>query len=115
MEPLQDISSSRFTFICMDALDECQARHCAKLLDSLNEILQNSPGAQIFLTRGPDIWHEVDKHLAGSAATRSITQAKNDIVIFLRAKLNEDKIPDATNKIVEEEFIKNIPETVWEM
>jgi len=37
---LQDISSSRSTFICIDALDECPPGHRIKLLNSLN---QNSP------------------------------------------------------------------------
>jgi len=70
-------------FICMDAPDECQARHRMKLLDSPNRILQNSPSAQIFLNKKPDIRDEVDKHLAGRAAARSITPAKNSIVISL--------------------------------
>jgi len=47
---LQDISSSRSTFICIDGLDECPARHRVKLLDSLNQLLQKSLGARILLT-----------------------------------------------------------------
>jgi len=49
---------------------------------------------------------EVEKHLGGRVATGSITPTKNDIT-FLRAKLEEDTMP--------EEIIKNIPETVSEM
>ena len=60
VEFLQDISSSRCTFICIDALDEYPAEHRAKLLDSLNQILQNSPGARIFLTGRPHIRAEVE-------------------------------------------------------
>lgn len=72
MEFLQDISSSRPTFIYRDALDECQTRHCVKLLDSLNEVSQNSPDARIFLTGKLDIRDEIDKHLAGRPAARYI-------------------------------------------
>ena len=36
VEFLQDISSSLGTFICIDALDECPARHRVRLLGSLN-------------------------------------------------------------------------------
>ena len=92
VEFLQDISSDRPTFICIDALDECPARHRAKLLDSLNQILGKSPAARIFLTGRLHIRAKVDKHLAGRVATRSITPTKDDISIFLRTKLKEDTI-----------------------
>ena len=115
VEFLQDISSSRCTFICIDALDECPAGHRMKLLDSLNQILQESQGARIFLTGRPHIRGEVEKHLAGRAATRSITPTKDDIIIFLRAKLREDTMPDAMDESLEEEIMKSIPETVSEM
>jgi len=114
VECLQDISSSRCTFICIDALDECPRGHLVKLLDSLNQILQ-SPGARIFLTGRPHIRGEVDKHLAGRAATRSITPTNDDITTFLRAKLKEDPIPEAMDVSLEEEIMGNIPEIVSEM
>ena len=114
VEFLHDISSKR-TFICIDALDECQARQRAKLLDSLNQILRKSPATRIFLTGRPHIRDEVELHLAGRAATRSITPTEDDIIVFLRAKLKEDNIPDAMDVTLEEEIIKNIPETVSEM
>ena len=115
VEFLQDIASSRCTFICIDALDECPAGHRVKLLDSLNQILQKSPGARIFLTGRQHILGEVERHFAGRVATRSITPAKSDIVIFLRARLKEDTMPDAMDKSLEKEIIRNIPETVSEM
>ena len=115
VEFLQHISSSRCTFICIDALDECPAAHRVKLLDSLNQILQESQGARIFLTGRPHIRDEVEKHLPRRVATRSITPTKDDIIIFLRAKLKEDTMPDAMDESLEEEIIKNIPETVSEM
>ena len=115
VEFLQDISSSRRTYICIDALDEYPARHRAKLLDSLNQITQKSLGARIFLTGRPHIRGEIDKHFSGRAATRSITPTKGDIITFLRAKLKEDTIPDAMDEGLEGEIVNNIPETVSEM
>ena len=115
VESLRDISSSRRTFICIDALDECPPAHRMQLLDSLNRILQGSPGARIFLAGRPHILFEVEKHLARRVATRSITPTKDDIVIFLRAKLKEDPMPDAMDERLEEEIIENISETVSEM
>jgi len=112
-EFLHDISSSRCTFICIDAVDECPAEHRAKLLDSLNRVLRKSPGARIFLTGRLYIWGEVEKYLAWMVATRSIAPTKNDIIIFLRAKLKEDTVPEAMDESLEEDII-NIPETVSE-
>ena len=112
---LQDISSSRSTFICIDALDECPPGHRIKLLDSLNQILRNSPGARIFMTGRPHILGEVEKNLRGRIETRSITPTKHDIVTFLRAKLREDTMPDAMNESLEQEIIRNIPEKISEM
>jgi len=115
VELLQDISSSPCTFICIDALDECPSWHRAKLLYSLNQILQKSPGTRLFMTGRRHILGEVKRHLAGRAATRSITPTKNDIIAFLRAKLKEDAVPDAMDKSLKEEIMKNILETVSEM
>ena len=115
VEFLQDISSSRCTSICIDALDECPAGHRVKLLDSLNQILQKSPGARIFLTGRPHIRGEVNRHLSGRTATRSITPTRHDIIIFLRAKLREDTMPNAMDESLEEEIVQKIPETVSEM
>ena len=112
VELLQDISSSRCTFICIDALDECPSGHRLKLLDSLNQILKRSPGAQLFLTGRPHILDEVDKHLTGRVVSRSIKPTNDDIVIFLRAKLKEDTMPDAMDESLEEEIVQNIPRTV---
>jgi len=115
IEFLHDISSSRRTFICVDALDEFPPGHRVKLLDSLSQVLQNSPGARIFLTGRPHIRAEVERRLAGRVASRSITPTKDDIIIFLRAKLKEDTMPDAMDESLSEEIMRDIPKTVSEM
>jgi len=112
---LQDISSSRPTFICIDAIDECPAEYRATLLDSLKQILHKSPNTRIFLAGRLHIRDEVEKHLARRVATLSITPTRDDIIRFLQAKLKEDITPDAMDKSLEEDIIKTIPETVSEM
>jgi len=115
VEFLQDISSPQCAFICIDALYECPVGYRMKLFDSLNEILQRSPSARIFLTGRPHIRGDFERHLDGRAATRSITPTTNDIIIFPRAKLKEDTIPDAMGESLEEGIIRNIPEIISEM
>ena len=109
---LQDITCSRPTYICIDALDECQAGHRAKLLDSCNKILKNSSNAWLFLTGREHIWDEVEKRLGGRAATRSITPTNNDIIIFLREKLKDDTMPEEMDENLKEEITQKIPEMV---
>ena len=115
MGMLQDIASSRPTFICFDAFDECVAEYRGKLFESLQKILHKSPNTRIFLAGRLHVRGEVEKHLAGRVVTVSITPTKDDIIRFLRAKLKEDTIPDAMDNSLEEDIIKNIPETVSEL
>ena len=115
VEMFSDISCTRRTFICIDALDECVAEYRAKLLDSLRRILHKSPTTQIFLAGRLHIRDEVEKHLAGRIVAVSVTPTKDDIIQFLRARLGDDTIPDAMDKCLEEDIIKIIPKTVSEM
>ena len=115
VEMLQDISASRGTFICIDALDECLVDYRGKLLDSLKQILHKSPNTRIFLAGRLHIRDEVEKHLAGRVVAVSVTPTKDDIIQFLRARLGEDTIPDAMDKSLEEDIMKIVPGMVSEM
>ena len=115
VEMLQDISSSRPTFICIDALDECMAEYLAEVLDAVKQILHKSPNIRIFLAGRLQIRDEVEKHLSGRVVTVSIIPTKDDMVRFLRAKLKKDARLDAIDKSLEADIIKNIPEKVSPM
>ena len=115
VEMLQNIVSSRPTFICFDALDECVAEYRGRLLESLQQILHKSPDTRIFFAGRSHVQDEVEQHLAGRIMAVSITPTKADIIRFLRAKLREDTTPDAMDNSLEEDIIRNIPETVSEL
>ena len=112
---LQTATSKKRTFICIDALDECVPEHRAKLLDSLNEILQESPGTKIFVTGRPHIRPEIARHLAGRATSLSISTKRDDIIRYLRARLKDDTAPDAMDGSLEAEILKKIPEDLFGM
>ena len=112
---LQDITYSRPAFICIDALDECQVKHQAKLLESLEKILRNSPNARLFLTGREDIRAKVEVCLGKRAATRSITPAKNDMVTFLQAKLDNDETPEVMDEELKMDIMQKLPKIVSEM
>ena len=113
-EMLQDILSSRPTFICIDALDECLPEYRIKLLDLLKQILGKSPSTRIFLTGSFQIWGEVEKRLARKVVAVSIAPTKEDIIRFLRAKIKDDITPGAMDMSLEEDIVENIIKVVSE-
>jgi len=112
---LQTASSTKRTFICIDALDDCVPEHRTKLLDSLNKILQESPGTRIFVTGRPHIQPDITRRLTGRVTSLPISTKRDDIIRYLRSRLEEDTIPDAMDSSLEAEIMKKIPEDVSEM
>ena len=111
---LQDVSSSRHTFICIDALDECMDEFRGELLNLLEQILHKSRNTRIFMAGRSYIWNEVEKHFASRAVSVCIRPTTDDIIRFLRAKLKVDTTPDEMDQRLEEDIFKNIPKTVSE-
>ena len=115
LKMLQTISSERLTFICIDALDECGPEHRVKILDSLHQICQKSPGTRIFVTGRPHIQDEIGRHISGRIATIRITPKRDDVIGYLRARLSEDMNPDAMDSSLEADILKKIPDDISEM
>jgi len=111
---LQAITSSQRTFVCVDALDECAAVHRVKVLDSVKQILQKSPGTRIFITGRPHIRAEIEKRLTQRVII-SIGPSKVDIIRYLRIRLGEDETPDAMNQSLEADILEKIPKNMSEM
>ena len=111
---LQTTSSTKHTFICIDALDECVPEHRTKLLDSLNKILQESPATRIFVTGRPHIGPDITRRLAGRVTSLPIRTKRDDIIRYLHSRLEEDTTPDAMDSSLEAEILKKIPEDVSE-
>jgi len=112
---LQATSSGKLTFICIDALDECGPEHRVKVLDSLRQILQKSPGTRIFVTGRPHIQDEIGRRISGKVTTICITPKRDDIIGYLRARLDEDTNPDAMDSSLEVDILKKIPDDISEM
>ena len=115
LKMLQTTSSRRRAFICIDALDECATEDRAKLLDSLGQLLQQSPGTRIFVTGRPHILPEIGRHLAGGVRSLSINPKRGDIVTYLHSRLNADPTPDARDNSLEADILEKIPSDISEM
>jgi len=112
---LQTATSKKRTFICLDALDECVPEHRVKLLNSLNKIIQKSPGTRIFVTGRPHIRPELGRRLSGRMASLSINTKRDDIIRYLHSRLEVDTTPDAMDSSLEADILKKIPEEISEM
>ena len=112
---LQKTCSKERTFICIDALDECVPENRVKLLDSLSQVLQKSPGTRIFATGRPHIRPEIRRRLAGRTMCLSINTKTGDVIRYLHSRLEEDTTPDAMDSSLEADILRKIPEDISEM
>jgi len=112
---LQAITSSLRTFICIDALDECTVVHRVKVLNSLHQILEKCPHTRIFINARPHVRAEVEKRLAGRVISVSVGPSKDDIIGYLRVKLDEDETPEAMDESLESDILEKIPQNMSEM
>ena len=112
---LQTTSSRRRAFICIDALDECATEDRAKLLDSLGQLLLQSPGTRIFVTGRPHILPEIRRHLIGGVTSLSISPKRDDIVTYINSRLAADTTPDAMDGTLEADIVKKISSDMSEM
>ena len=112
---LGDFSSSRRTFICLDAMDECAATDRAKILHSLKDIIEISPTTRVFMTGRSHVGGEVEKSLPGGVINVSISPRKGDIIRYVQRRLAEDSTSDEMDEGLEAEIVRRIPETVSEM
>ena len=112
---LQITSSRKRTFVCMDALDECVPGNRVKLLDSLNKILQHSPGTRVFVTGRPQIRPEMGRRLAERVTNLSISPRRDDIIGYIHTRLDEDTDPDVMDSRLKADILRKIPEDISEM
>ena len=108
------VLSSRRTFICVDALDECIPKYRLEVLDALGQILQRSPNARMFMTGRSHIRGTVERELGGRVISLSIKPRDDDIVTYLRVRLRKDTSPEVMDSRLEGDIMKSIPQEVPE-
>ena len=115
LKMLQTTCAKKRAFVCIDALDEYATEYRAKLLDSLNQMLQQSPSTRIFMTGRPHILPEIRRRFARRVECVLVSSKRDDIVTYLHTKLAADTTPDAMDSNLTADILGKIPEDISEM
>ena len=108
------IGSIPQVFICLDALDECLPKHLPELLESLRNILRESPRARIFLTGRPHVAEDVKRDFP-KAVVIPISPNPDDIRNYVEMRLDRDTEPEAMNKDLRADIVRVILEKISDM
>ena len=101
-------------YICIDALDESTPKSQQELLESLQDIVRESPGTRVLFTGRPHVAEEVKKYFA-EAIVVPVSPTENDIRVYLGVRLDRDTEPDAMDNDLRRDIMRIIPETISEV
>jgi len=101
-------------FICVDALDEYLPKELPELLQSLRDIVRESPRTRIFLTGRPHVEEAILKYFA-KAVVIPICPNPDDIRNYLEMRLDKDDEPEAMNHALRTDIVKTISEKMSDM
>jgi len=101
-------------YICIDALDECLPKDLPKLLESLLDIVRESPTTKIFLTGRPHVGGAVHQYFTKVVAV-PISPNHGDIRNYVVMRLDSDDMPEAMDNSLREEILRIIIEKMSNM
>ena len=110
LEMIQIITTTKRTFICVDALGECVPEHRMVILESLGQIIQGSLDARILLTGRSHVRSEVERKLDRAATFVLIQPTMDGLIDYLREKLRNDTAPEMMSSALEANIMESIPE-----
>ena len=108
------VASLPQVFICIDALDECLPKDLPELLESLREIVLESPTTRIFLTGRPPVKETVQRYFA-EVVVIPVSPRQNDIRNYLKIRIERDDEPEAMDHDLQADVVKVISEKMSDM
>jgi len=108
------IASLPQVFICIDALDECLPKHLPELLESLRDIVRESPKTRIFLTGRSHVREAIQRYFT-KAVVIPISPNTDDIKNYLEMMLDRDDEPDAMDSDLRLDIVKIILDKMSDM
>ena len=102
----------KYTFICIDALDELEEEARHSTIAWLKVLLTKKSGVRLFLTGRPHVRERLERGLtiAGDGAVQSIEikASHEDIQQFMKFKIDRDDNPGAMNDKLRAEIEETI-------
>jgi len=108
------IASLPQVFVCIDALDECLPKDLPQLLESLRDIVRESPGMRIFLTGRPHVGEVIDRYFTKAAAI-PISPNEDDIRNYVKMRLDRDEVPEAMDNGLRGEIVRIVVDKMSNM
>jgi len=101
-------------FICIDALDECLPRYLPELLESLRDIVRESPKTRIFLTGRPHVGEDVLRYFTQTVVIH-ISPNRDDVRNYVEMRLDRDPEPEAMSNDLRADIVSGVLEKVSDM
>ena len=101
------LASLSQAFICIDALDECLPKNLPQLLESLRDIVQDSPTTRIFFAGRPHVRGAIQRYFTGVVVI-PISPNTDDVKQYLEMKLDWDEDPEAMNDSLRADIVEII-------
>jgi len=108
------LASLSQVFICIDALDECLPKHLPQLLESLRDIVRESPRTRIFLTGRPHVGGTIQRYFT-KAVVVPVSPNTDDIRNYIEMKLDRDDEPEAMDDDLRADIVKVILDKMSDM
>ena len=108
------LASLSQVFICIDALDECLPKHLPQLLESLRDIVRESPRTRIFLTGRPHVAGAIQRYFT-KVVVIPVSPNMNDIRNYLEMRLDRDDEPEAMDSNLRADIVKVILDKMSDM
>ena len=99
-------------FICIDALDELEAKTRNHLLQAINHLVTHNDSLRVFLTARTHTQVEIQKLSNNSV---EITAHPEDIRSYLKREIAEDANPDDMDEALQSEIITSLVERSQQM
>jgi len=100
--------------ICIDALDESTPKSRQELLESLRDIVQESPRTRVLFTGRFHVAEDVKKYFA-EAIIVPVSPTEDDIRVYLSVRLERDTEARAMDDDLRRDIMRIIPETISEV
>ena len=101
-------------FICIDGIDECLSKNLPELLESLRDIVRESPTTRIFFAGRPHVREAIQRYFTG-AVVIPISPHTDDVRNYLEMKLDRDEDPEAMNDGLRADIVKTIVDKMSDM